>query len=604
MEGAVPNRCFPVSNFFPHLFFGDEMKIAVHLVSLVLLTITLQHSAVAQGPTDARITIAHPGFGLLKSDIKVVLDLTTPVEQKQWENIEGYIDTFIIGIDETREFQLQLATGIYPTGYLFCVPLLGKNDDPAKELRENLDSLGYRITRDPADRTLYSIESDADEYGWLRIDTAMRYAFFMITTDKTLLPRVKEAVIKATLTPLKLDENLVAELKNTDVSAEAIAHRVSAFKPIRDEYLATIKQRPDESATSFQLRYASARQLYDEAEIIMSQSDQLLMALTLDRSVSGAPKMSLKTTSTAIPGTAMATTAAQYKELPDAFITLQRLKESALSVRVNHPLDELRKKHLVETLTLTKADIDARLAANKDRSAEEKEAFGKLAAGVISVLESSINSGHLNGFVESVPDNDEDFTTVAAFISPAALQMNTLLPLLAAAGKGNEVQMNVDKVGEIEIHRFRIAEGVIEAFDSVFGAHHDDLYMGVGSQQIWMAAGKKGLETLKSTITAAGAPGPSAVALRVDGNLLPWAKRIDAIAKREKPGKLTPEEEKTRRENARVRERAIAALATDDDFSLVISGHNGMWVGEFNSNTGLLRFVGKMMSGFSKDNLE
>ncbi len=76
------------------------------------------------------------------------------------------------------------------------------------------------------------------------------------------------------------------------------------------------------------------------------------------------------------------------------------------------------------------------------------------------------------------------------------------------------------------------------------------------------------------------------------------------MAKKEKTGTLTADEEKLRREQARVRERAIAAMATEDDFSLVITTEGGMWVGEFTSNTGLLRFAGKMMSAFSKENFE
>ena len=119
-----------------------------------------------------------------------------------------------------------------------------------------------------------------------------------------------------------------------------------------------------------------------------------------------------------------------------------------------------------------------------------------------------------------------------------------------------------------------------------------------------MAAGKDGLETLKSTITAVGEPAANPVVLRIDGNLLPWAKRIDATAKAEKTGVLTADEEKLRREHARIRERALASLVTEDDFSLVISTEGSMWVGEFTSNTGLLRFVGKMMTAFSKENFE
>ena len=578
------------------------MVIPIRWTSLLLMTFAFIQAAPSQMPMDSRITVAHPGFGLLKSDLKKTIDLTTPVEQKQWENIQGYIDTFIIGIDETREVQVQVMTGVNPAGYLICVPLMN-GGDPSKEFRENLDSLGYGMMRDPADHTLYLIESDANEYGWMRVDPVLRYAFFMITTNKTLLPSLKGIVLKAALVPTKLNANMIAELKNTDTAAAAITHRIAAFKPIRDERMALIKRRPDEKPTAFQLRQASGRQLYDEAERIMSEADQLLVTLTLDRTVPAAPKVNLRTTASAIAGTSMEATIAQYSGLTDAFAGLQRIKGSSLSIRVNHPLDQLRKKYLTETLTLTKADIEAGLTANKTRSDSEKEAFRKFTTGVFGVLEASVKSGHLNGIIESIPDTDDHSTSVAVFVSPAAAELNQILPLLTDAGKGNAVAMKAAKIGDVDIHKIQIAEGFIDSFDKLFGSH-EDLFIGVGPEKVWIASGKNGLETLKTTITAVGAAAPNPVVLKIEGNLLPWAKRIDAVAKKEKPVNLTADEEKLRRERARVRERALAALATDDDFSLIITSEAGAWVGEFTSNTGLLRFIGKMMAAFSKENFE
>ena len=578
------------------------MVIPIRLTSLLLMTFAFISTASSQTPQDSRIVVAHPGFGLLKSDLKSTIDLTTPTEQKQWENIQGYIDTFIIGIDETREVQVQVMTGVNPASYLICVPLIN-GGDPSKVFRENLDSLGYRMMRDPADHTMYSIESDADEYGWMRVDPALRYAFFMITTNKTLLPNLKGIVLKAALVPTKLNENMIAELKNSDTAAAAITHRVAAFQPIRDEQMALIKQRPDEKPTVFQLRQASSRQLYDEAERIMSQADQLLVTLTLDRTVAAAPKVNLRTTASAIAGTSMEATIAQYSGLTDAFAGLQRIKGSSLSVRVNHPLDELRKKELTETLTLTKADIEAGLTANQTRTDAEKKAFKKFTTGVLGVLEASVKSGHLNGIIESIPDSDDHSTTVAVFVSPTAADLNQILPLLTEAGKGNTVTMKAAKAGDVDIHKIQIAEGFIDVFDKLFGSHQD-IFVGVGPEKVWIASGKNGLETLKTTIAAVGAAAINPVVLKIEGNLLPWAKRIDAVAKKEKPANLTADEEKLRRERARVRERALSALATDDDFSLVVTSEAGTWVGDFTSNTGLLRFVGKMMSAFSKENFE
>ncbi len=578
------------------------MRIAIRATFFVLMTLAIISVAPGQTPQDSRITVAHPGFTLLKSDLKKTLDLTSAAEQKQWENIQGYIDTFIIGIDETREVQVQVMTGISPTGYLICVPLQAASD-PSKLFRENLDSLGYKIMRNPEDRKLYSIESDANEYGWMKIDAELHYAFFMITTDKTLLPELKEIVVKAALTPTTLSDNMIAELKNTDASAESITHRTKAFKPIRDKNMALIKQRPDEKATAFQLRQSSARQLYDEAERIMSESDQMLVTLTMDHSNSALPKVNLRITVTAIPGTAMEATIAQYGTQTDAFAGLARLSGTALTLRANHPLDELRKKHLKESLALTRANIEASLVSKKTISDAERIAFSKFVAGVLGVLESSVDSAHLNGAVESIPDGDGHFTTVGGFVSPAAAELNTILPLLADAGKGNSVQMNLEKVADVDIHKIQIAQGFISTFDRLFGTH-EYLFVGVGPQKVWLATGKGGLEILKSTIQAVGEPAANPVVLRVDGNMLPWAKLFDSLAKKEKPGTLTDDEEKLRREQARVRERAIAAMATEDDFSIVITTEGSMWVGDFTSNTGLLRFVGKMMSAFSKENFE
>ena len=174
------------------------MVIPIRATSLLLMTLAFIQTASSQTPMDSRITVAHPGFSLLKSDLKKTIDLTSPVEQKQWENIQSYIDTFIIGIDETREVQVQVMTGVDPVGYLICVPLV-KGADPAKEFRENLDSLDYRTTRDPANHTLYSFESEALEYGWMRVDPALRYAFLTITKNKALVPTLKEIVLKAAL---------------------------------------------------------------------------------------------------------------------------------------------------------------------------------------------------------------------------------------------------------------------------------------------------------------------------------------------------------------------------------------------------------------------
>jgi hypothetical protein len=137
------------------------MKIFHHLALLLATAVISISPAAAQAPQDAQITISHPGFGSLKADLKSVLDLTLPAEQTQWENIEGYIDTFSIGIDEARPVYVNILTGVKPNAILLWIPLTAKQQ-LFKEFRENLESLGYEVTRDAKDVTLFMLNQDAE----------------------------------------------------------------------------------------------------------------------------------------------------------------------------------------------------------------------------------------------------------------------------------------------------------------------------------------------------------------------------------------------------------------------------------------------------------
>ena len=99
------------------------MKLALYFSILLTTAFGPAAAAIAQSPQDARITISHPGFGSLKADLKTLIDLTLPAEQSQWENIEGYIDTFAIGIDDGRPVLVSAVTGIKPNALLIWVPL-------------------------------------------------------------------------------------------------------------------------------------------------------------------------------------------------------------------------------------------------------------------------------------------------------------------------------------------------------------------------------------------------------------------------------------------------------------------------------------------------
>ena len=577
------------------------MKILNHLALLLTTATLFISSAAAQTPQDAQITITHPGFGSLKADLKSVLDLTLPAEQTQWENIEGYIDTFAIGIDDSRPVYVNVMTGIKPNAILLWIPLTAKQQ-LFKEFRENLESLGYEVNRDAKDITLYMLNQDA-ESGWIRVLSTERYAALVLTSDKTTLPGLKELILKAVLPTNKITSSMDAELLNSDVTAPAQAHRKEAFQEVRRVSMEAIQKRPSESATEFELRKLAVKQQMDEGERVLAELGRGVLSLVLDKKTPGAPTASLKILASAIPGTSLDAAIQQIGTQPDAFAALKKFGGSALSGRLNHPVDPMRQANFIAFLALTEQDMADRLKASKERTEDEKTTSLKVTTGVLDVIRSSIKAGWMNGFVESVPDGKGDFTSVAAFSAPAASDLNVVLPALANAGKGNLVEMNVDKQGDVAIHRVQLAEGYIDLVDRVFGAKKD-LFVGVGPAHVWLASGISGKEKLKETIAGLGAPQTTNNPVHLEINCLPWVQRFEEAAKKDPPGK-TPEEQEVQREWARRRARAIASFQNGGD-RIVLDFHtkNGEVSGELLLEHGLLRFAGKLMSAFSKANFE
>lgn len=579
----------------------NAMKIAVRLAATLLCTLSLLVPAAAQGPQDAQITVAHPGFDALKADLKKILDLTTPAEQTQWENIEGYIDTFVVGTDGGRQVQVQVLTGLNPSGLLIAVPL-AESQPLFKEFRENIESLGYEVARDSKDQTLYKLSQDP-EFGWLRVVPDIKYAFFILTQNADQLPALREIIMKATLKDVTINGNMIAQLTNPDPSKPAQDVRRKAFDGVRNPAMEKIQKRPEESQTEFELRQLATKLTMDEGERIVAETDLLSLMLKIDASKEGAPTANLLSSYKAIAGSSMADVMAQFNAQPDVFESVAKFPGSALSIRLNHPVDAMRQKNFTEFLDLTQKDMAARLEASKERTAAEKDASNKVIAGVTNVIKASITAGWFNAFVESVPDGKGDFMTMIAYTTPAAKDLNTILPDLAKAGSGTIVEMNKDKAGDVDIHRIQLAEGFIDLFDDVFGAKKD-IFVGIGKDQVWMASGADALAQLKTAITKLGAPKATTTPLHVEIKLLPWAKRIDDIKKKaEKP--TNADELELWRAAERRRARAIAAFEQgNDNVVLDFKVANGELSGDLMIDTGMLRFVGKMMSAFSKENLE
>ena len=359
-----------------------------------------------------------------------------------------------------------------------------------------------------------------------------------------------------------------------------------------------VQKRPDESETAFELRRGALANQLDELERLMVEAADLKAWITVDQSKALAQ---LNFKCTAIDDTSLATAIDEFNQHPDAFAAIKSLEESVFSGRLNHPIDAMRQENILSFLDLLGKDVDARVAASEKLSDSEQEATKKLFHGVSDLIGEGVKTGVVNAFTESKPDGNGDFVTVGAISAPGAAKLVEILPHLADARDGNSVDLNIETVGDVAIHKVRLTKGFVDLIDTFFGEERD-LYIGTAENHVWLASGDGAMELLKDVIGQMKEPESNDVTLTASASLLPWMTRLKEIA----DGRPQPEDIEARqawRDDLRRMGDAVEAMASDDSWSFQVTSDNDAVSGVMEFDTGLLRFAGKQVSAFTKENL-
>ena len=574
------------------------------LVTLSLLSMMADAVTSAQEPHNARISIVHPGMDSLTADLKSMIDLTTPEEQETWVDVKDYFDLLAIGVDGSRPIRVDVLTGLSPVAYLIWVPLEGDEDNLALDFRDNLDAFGYLTRRDPQDRNLYEIDQEP-EFGWLRVLPDIKYGVFVIVEGRKDLPVLKQLIQKAgdPLPDIKaltdLEPSIGAELVNSAVSEEDQQKRRTASEELRKISMDALQQRPDESDSGFGIRQKALDIQLDEGERIIAEAEEIRAWAKYDREQNTAE---MRFIAKAIPGTSLHTAIAEFGTQPDIFAAIPPSEGFALSARLNHPVDQMRQTSALDFMELVDAEVKERIANSDKLSTEQQKAAQELADGILAISRDTAKSGYANAFIESIPDSGSDFTTVAGMAVPDASRASELVPLFAKAGDANEGEADVDKVGDFRIHRVRLAKDTIEVIDQLFGEERD-LYVAVSDSQIWLASGEGALDALKKTIGLLGEAETHDTAIHIEARLLKWVERLDAIVDAE-PEPESLDDKEAWRNRKRDLERAIQALQSDDDLVVDVTSKDDTIHGVATVNVGSIRFVGKMIAAFAKENLQ
>ncbi|HIE97799.1 MAG TPA: hypothetical protein EYG03_06950 [Planctomycetes bacterium] len=563
----------------------------------------------AQEPHHPQISIGHQGVDRLKSDLKTLLSLTSEKDQAQLQNLVDFVDLMAFGLDPKKPIRVDLLTGIMPMPYV--VSAAYKNDPAFAAPGAGLPAFSDLLDNLNSNFVLQNAGADWREFlppdqGWLRLLPDIKTAIMILTTpaDHALLKQILQkmpAPLPAIAPLLQNDCGVGVQLINSAHTVEDQKKRAASFGEVRANRMDVLQKRPTESVTEFNLRKGLVSNHLKELERLMVEGNDLRARAFLNSETKSAR---ILFTGDGIPGTGLAQSIQLFNQHEDAFASLAQAENSILSFRVNHPIDEFRQKISFDFIELLNEDVDARVAASENLSDDQKAAVRELHNGVMTVLKDSIASGNVNAFVESWLNADEEFVAVGAISATNATRLDETLALIARTGKGNKVESAIEKVGDVTIHRIQLGKGFLKLLDRVFG-EETAVLIATSNDTVWFATGPDALDVLKKTIGDLQDPADSDVVLRVEARLLPWVKHAQKVVDAA-PEPTSVDDKRIRRDHRRDLARAVEALGTgeQDDVKFDVTVDDGMVSGEIFVNTGLLRFVGRQLSAFSKENFE
>lgn len=566
-------------------------------ISLILSLITAfcVRPAPAQEPHDTRISVSHQGLGILMKDLKALLDLTpTAQEREEWINVEDYLSILADGVDSARPIRVDVLTGFTPVTYVIWIPYTEtKTGDGPKALRDNLNGFDMKHRRSAPDL----FEFQGQDIGWLRVLPGQKYVALVLTT-KANHDLLRQIVLKLDAPEAKPDSSVVALVANDSESPEDQEKRRSAFAEARRVSLDALEKRPTESDTEFALRKGALDRQLDEIDRLVTEAKQILASLALTDDASTA---TLKFSARAIPDTSLADSIALFGTQPDAFDSITSLDGAVFSGRINHPIDDLRRENATSFIELIRADVDDRVNTSTVLSADEKKHSLAAFDGIAALTRDSIATGYLNGFIEAVPDGDGEFTSVGAVAVMDGLRLVEVLNNLEKARTGNSVEIGMDSVGDVQIHKVTLATGFIALIDRVIGTERSVL-IGTSEKHVWLASGTGALELLKKKIAELKDPVDNGIVIKTKAHLGPWVRRVKKIADQTSEPTESDERQRWRERNRRL-VQAVESLAMNDKVTFDVTVTEGLVDGTLTFDKGILTFVGRLISAFSRENL-
>ncbi|MFM9964637.1 MAG: hypothetical protein ACKV2Q_25820 [Planctomycetaceae bacterium] len=548
----------------------------------------------------------------LMADLKFLCELAGSQGAKGWKTLEPFLVTTFEGTDPKKPLVVDVLFNASGSDVRAHFPLLPLPPKPlGQKFLANLAGVGIHNRRLTAG--FFQLGGGAavmqgEAYnGFLRIlGPPINYA--SISSDRNLLPAnlpdpTKGNVVAALLAK-KYDVGLL--MKNVNHAEADQKARRADFQKARENLLAGLKQKPEDTPESFAVQKALLEHNLGELERFIAESDELTLGWITD-----APKVEarLDFELITIPGSSLETSAKLLGQAPGMFSSVPRSADAMLSGRLNFPLDQFRQSGLLSAMPLYRASADARIAASTSKTAEQKTPLKLAAKRLFDLIEDQVKVGVIDGLIEVSQANGEKANLLFAIQAKDGQAFQGVVELLPQINPEFKVTLETEKVGDYAIHSIQVPEKE-EDFELLFGKGAP-VFVATGPKACWVAIGTKSLVQLKAAIGAAG-QGNAAMAnnfLTLFTRIGPWIEflegrraRLDALPSETK---LTEADLKDRKDRAALRKIAVDSFkAGKGTFETKLDAKNGRVTGSTRFDDGILKFIGAAIADFSNKTLK
>lgn len=388
----------------------------VALLSAVFLIAAVRPAA-AQKTTIPTVTIMLSSTGELEADLEAIMKMGGKESAEQWPIIQAILPAFNAGIDPTRSIRIDIIFG-KDRDYRISIPYGNQ-----KAVLGNIQGFigGKKPRRIGAG--IYALNGPAFK-GFLRDLTKLKYV--VIAADRNNIPANFDPL--PDLKPLlAAGYDLAAAVKNT---AAGVEDRKKAIADLREELLGGLKQADDETELEFKIRTVGLVHQLEELERLFADSESLVIGWTTDAAKKEA-RMDLELT--ALPGTDLEQSIVELGAKPSLFSSAAKSTNSMFFGRVNHALDEMRKTHLEEMLTLLTSQSVAEVEASEKIAADHKAASKDAATSFFEMLKAGSVMGVFDGYAD-IEYGEEGRSIVGTIRAADGTKINGVLASLKDAG--------------------------------------------------------------------------------------------------------------------------------------------------------------------------